>query len=426
MRKVKIGGVSCFVFLVLIVCLSGASVVFVCGGKSEEQGSEQQTREEGEHRHSVELKTETGDLCSGREGSSREKVCDRINMMRFMSITGDQGMAEEKMPVPECVEGYLLVKVSAIGVNRFDLLQRYGKYTPPKAINSDILGVEVSGRVVQIGSGGKSGFAEGDLVFGLTGGGGYAEYCLVPIETAAKIPEGLMSEIEAASIPEVWMTAYSALVWDGNVGSAEWILIHAGASAVGLTMVQLAKNFPGPTAGRRKIIVTAGSEEKIQRAKSLGADYGINYKTTPDFDKEIKTLTDGKGVGLLIDFIGGSYFQRNINSMGLDGRMVILGFLGGPVVPLGGESQSQLNIGNILRSRVTIIGSTLRGRDSSFKGKLFKEVMQFLEGQLSAKTNNVQFTVDSVFDFEETLQAHERMASNQSSGKIIIKGPSSQ
>lgn len=309
-------------------------------------------------------------------------------------------------PTPSPGPRQLLVKVSASGVNRIDVLQRHGKYPVPPG-ESQILGVEVSGTVVAVGNeAGSSGFQPGDRVCSLVGGGGYAEYCVTPVETTLKLPENL-SFIDGAAIPEVYLTAFGGLYWSCDLQEGESVLVHAGASGVGTAAIQLAKVL----SKSQTIIATAGSQEKLDFCQKLGATHLVNYKEQ-DFAEAVSQATEKKGADVILDFVGASYWEQNMQSIALDGRMVVLGLLGGGVTKAG------LNMSTILHKRVRLTGSTLRSRSLDFKLRLTRELESrtmplFATGQLKA-------IVDSTFDVEQVADAHERMSSNKNIGKIII------
>lgn len=303
---------------------------------------------------------------------------------------------------PQAKAHEILVKVHATALNRADTLQRKGFYPPPPGA-STIMGLEMAGEVAEIGSAVER-WKVGDKVCGLLAGGGYAAYATIDERVALPIPEGL-DMIEAAAIPEVFLTAFQALKWLAKLQKDENVLIHAGASGVGTAAIQLAKLM-----GAHKIYATA-SAGKHQTCLDLGADQVIDYKTQ-DFEKEILTLTDGKGVDVIVDFVAASYFQQNINSLGMDGRMVILAFLGGMTV-------SELNMANILRKRLHIMGSTLRARTLDYKINLSKDLQEFAWSHF--ETGALKPVVDSVWDWSDIAKAHSYMEANKNTGKMILK-----
>ncbi|KAI9599241.1 hypothetical protein BDF19DRAFT_470573 [Syncephalis fuscata] len=303
-------------------------------------------------------------------------------------------------PTPK--DNELLVHVKACALNRMDILQRHGLYPVPPGASS-ILGVEMAGIVEACGSQ-VSRFKPGDRVFGLMTGGAYAEYCVIDEGATISMPESLSFE-EASSMPEVWYTAYQALHLIGGLQAGQDILIHGGASGVGIAAIQLAK-----LAKARRIIVTCGSEEKIAFCKELGATHGVNYKTD-SFRSKISEWTDGQGVNVVIDMIGADYWVDNIESLALDGRYVLLAFMSGTKV-------ADFNIAPLLRKRLRLEGTTLRSRSSEYQCRL-RELFatDVLPNILNGTLKHV---VDRVFSWREVADAHRYMESNQSRGKIVM------
>lgn len=301
---------------------------------------------------------------------------------------------------PQAKEHEILVKVHATALNRADTLQRKGMYPVPKGV-TPILGLELAGEVVEVGSKVKD-WNIGDKVFGLISGGGYAEYAVTHEKMAMKIPEG-WSYQEAAAIPEVFLTAFQAMKWLANIQSGESLLVHAGASGVGTAAIQLAKTMNITT------FVTA-SAEKHQICLDLGAEKAIDYKNQ-DFEKEILNLTDKAGVDVIIDFIAAPYFNQNLNILKLDGRMVMLALLGGVNV--------EINLLSILRKRLSILGSTLRSRTLDYQMQLTAEFQDYAFPFFEKK--ELKPVIDSVFNWEKVADAHRYMESNQNKGKIILE-----
>lgn len=294
----------------------------------------------------------------------------------------------------------ILVKVNAAGVNRADIMQREGKYPPPKGA-STILGLEIAGTVDEIGSG-VTRWKKGDKVFGLIPGGGYAEYAVIEEEMAMPIPNSL-SMAEAAAIPEVFLTAYQALIYYGKIQSGETVLIHAGASGVGTAAIQIAKEM------KAHIVVTA-SQEKHDACIKLGAEKAINYKQE-DFFNEVMKYTSNAGVDVIIDFIGGSYLQKNINCLKMDGRLIMLSLLSGSKV-------SELDIRNMVSKRLSIIGSALRSRSLDYRINLVKEFSTYALDKFSDK--KLKPVIDKVYDWKNAAEAHKRIEENKNIGKIIL------
>jgi tumor protein p53-inducible protein 3 len=307
-------------------------------------------------------------------------------------------VVELAKPTPKHDE--LLIKVKAAAVNRTDILNRKGNLGYMK---NPILGVEVAGIVEEAGA--DATIAVGTHVTGLVNGGGYAEYVVMPVENAMVIPENLSFE-EAAAIPEVFLTAYQTLFWIGKLQANENVLIHAGGSGVGTAAIQLAKLFT-----RANVITTAGSEEKLDFCQSLGADFGINYKEK-DFSEEVLNATNNQGVDLILDFVGASYWSKNLASIKVDGRWVLIGVLGGNEI-------DKVNLMNLMVKRIQLTGTLLTPRSNAYKAALTKE---FASKTLHLfRDNKLRPIVDCVFPFDQVKQAHEHMESNKNIGKIIIK-----
>lgn len=305
---------------------------------------------------------------------------------------------------PEPGPNELLVKIEATALNRADLLQKAGNYPVPEGA-SPILGLEMAGVVKTCGSEATQ-FSEGDKVMGLLPGGGYAEYCVIQEDHAMPVPDNLSFE-EAAAIPEVFLTAYQGLLWIGELFDKETVLIHAGASGVGTAAIQIAKQAFNAT-----VIVTAGSESKLDLCRSLGADVGINYKTD-DFDTEIEKQYGESAVDVILDFVGAPYWHQNIKVLATDGRLVHLGLLGGTKV-------DELNIGAILRKRLSVRGSTLRSRSNEYKAILTSEFTDQIYGYFEEKA--IRPVIDSIYEWEEAEEAHQRMKHNKNAGKIVLSG----
>jgi NADPH:quinone reductase len=299
--------------------------------------------------------------------------------------------------------GELLIRVSASGVNRPDVLQRTGNYpVPPGA--SDIPGLEVAGVVVggDTAAMAAAGFAVGDRVCALVAGGGYAELCVAPVGQCLPIPAGL-SDIEAASLPETFFTVYSNVVDRGRLHNGETLLIQGGTSGIGVTAIQLGKAL-GAT-----VIATAGSDDKCKACLDLGADYAINYKTQ-DFVEEVKTITAGKGVDVILDMVAGSYVEREVNCMAEDGRLVIIAVQGG--------TKANANAGLILRKRLTITGSTLRPRPVAFKADIAASLKARVWPMLAQQI--IKPVIYQTFSAAQAAESHRLMESNQHIGKLVL------
>jgi putative PIG3 family NAD(P)H quinone oxidoreductase len=305
------------------------------------------------------------------------------------------------LPQPVPAPHQVLIKVAAAGISRPDLMQRQGLYPAPAGA-SPILGLEVAGTVVEIGNA-VSSFNIGDQVCALVNGGGYSEYCLASAVCCLPIPKGF-SFIQAAALPETFFTVWSNVFNRGGLQTGESVLIHGGSSGIGTTAIQLAKAF-GCT-----VYVTAGSEEKCQRCLALGADAAINYHQD-DFVAVIKQLTAQQGVNLILDIIGGDYFPRNLKCLALEGRLVQIAIQNG--------NTSEINLWSVMAKRLTITGSTLRGRDDDFKGQIAQQLRQQVWPLL--ENVSVKAIIDSVFPLASAELAHQRLISGQHFGKIILE-----
>jgi len=305
-------------------------------------------------------------------------------------------------PKPTMSSDEVLVSVKATALNRADTLQRRGKYPPPPGASS-VLGLEMSGVIEAVGADVEN-WKVGDKVCGLLAGGGYAEFVTIHSQCLIPIPDGWSFE-KAAAIPEVFLTAFQALNYLAKIQKGERILIHAGASGVGTAAIQLAKCM-----GASQIIVTA-SAGKHELCKQLGADVAIDYKTQ-NFEEEVLQVTDNQGVDVIIDFLAAPYFQRNINSLAMDGRMVMLALMGGFQV-------ENLVLAKILMKRLHIMGSTLRARTLDYKIKLTRDLVDFAMPLFAS--GKLQPVIDSVFDWTEVVGAHKYMEANKNKGKIILR-----
>jgi len=336
--------------------------------------------------------------------------------MRAVLIKGGAGTADDlyigeyDKPIPG--KGQVLVKVKAAGVNRLDIMQRSrGASALPDHINKDVMGVEFSGIVEAVGEG-VSNFKSGDEVFSLASGASYAEYNVVRSTMLMHKPSNL-SFIEAASIPEVWFTAFQAVVLIGNVKKDETVLIHAGASGVGVAAIQLSRFL-----GAKTIFTTAGDDQKIQFLLGMknGADHGINYKKR-DFVTEIESATDGEGVDVIVDFVGKDYFPRNIKLLKRDGRLALIATLSGTVVP-------EVDLGPILYKRLHIEGSTLRSRSPEYQdlltSRFVKEILPSFKEEKDA-SGAFKTYIYEAFPWEKVADAHKTMEANKNYGKIVLQ-----
>ncbi|MDM7861054.1 NAD(P)H-quinone oxidoreductase [Alteromonas sp. ASW11-36] len=318
--------------------------------------------------------------------------------MDYISVTGSGQLVLAQGERPNCTPNEVLIQVCAFGINRADTLQRQGKYPPPKG-ESTILGLEVSGTIVAVGNA-VSNWQVGDEVCALLAGGGYAQY--VNVDQGLLIPRiQRFSLAECAGLPEVFVTAYQALFALGKLEPGNKVLVHAGASGVGLAAIQLA------TAAKCEVAVTASNDEKLAICAENGAKHTINY-TTSDFVDELKSSNFNPDV--IVDFVGGDYLTRNLRILNTDGRIIYLAMLGG--------RYSEMDMALLLGKRATVQGSTLRNRSLEYKRKLVSDFWQrFGSGfDLGELTVNV-YSLIAVTDIE---QAHQRIESNQTHGKLII------
>jgi putative PIG3 family NAD(P)H quinone oxidoreductase len=297
--------------------------------------------------------------------------------------------------------GEVLVRVRATALNRADLLQRRGLYPPPKGA-TDILGLEMAGEVAEVGEG-VGGVANGDRVMALLPGGGYAQYVPVPAGMLMKLPDS-MTFAQGAAIPEAFLTAYLNLFPIGRLSPGETVLVHAGASGVGTSAIQLIR-----LAGARSI-VTAGSESKIERCLALGAEAGWNYHDG-SFRSFVEEQTAGEGVNVIFDFIGAPYFADNLASLAVDGRLIIIGTMGGTQV-------EDINLGMLLSRRLEVIGTALRSRSLATKIELTAAFQTFAGDALAR--GEIAPVIDSVFDWKDVQEAHRYMESNKNVGKIVL------
>ncbi|MBW5811026.1 NAD(P)H-quinone oxidoreductase [Yersinia kristensenii] len=304
-------------------------------------------------------------------------------------------------PTPMPAAGEILVKVSAAGVNRPDVMQRRGQYAPPPGA-SDIPGLEVAGIVVAVAAD-VSRFKIGDKVCGLVAGGGYAQYCVIHETNALPIPPNL-TEIEAAALPETFFTVWTNLFQRGHFTAGETVLIHGGSSGIGTTAIILSKAF-----GAKIVIVTVGSEEKRLACLALGADIAINYHTD-DFVAETKRATAGKGVDVIIDLIAGDYVARNYEAAAMSGRIVQIGTQNG--------NAKDLNLMLMLLKRLTHTGSTLRSRTVAEKALIATELEQHVWPLLC--NGQIKPLIFQTFPLKDAAKAHELMESSTHIGKIVL------
>jgi len=305
---------------------------------------------------------------------------------------------ERPMPVPGAAE--VLIKVVAAGINRPDVFQRQGNYAPPPGA-SDIPGLEVSGEIVS-GDLAGSPFKVGDKVCALVAGGGYAEYCVAPTAQCLPVPTGL-SMVQAAGLAETYFTVWSNVFDRGGLAKGEALLVHGGASGIGTTAIQLA------TAMGNKVYATVGSDERVAAVEALGAVKGINYKTQ-DFVEQIKSLTNKKGVDVILDMVAGDYIERDIKCLADDGRIVIIATLGG--------SRSGFNSSELMRRRLTITGSTLRPRPVAFKAAIAQKLQAHVWPLLAS--GQIKPIIHATMPLTDASKGHAMMEAGEQIGKIIL------
>lgn len=302
---------------------------------------------------------------------------------------------------PVAGEGEVVVRVGATAVNRADVMQREGRYPPPAGA-TDVLGLELAGRIASLGTG-VAGWSEGDRVMAVVAGGGYAELCVVPAATLLPIPDEL-TDTDAAAIPEVYTTVYDNVFVRGHLSDGETLLVHGGSSGIGTAAILSARR-----AGAR-VLATASSPDKLQTATDLGAEVGIDY-TTEDFVERAKQATEGRGVDVILDVVGGSYLARNLDALARDGRLVIIGLQGG--------SSAEVSLATLLSRRLTITASSLRSRSVEEKARVAdgmrREVLPgFADGSLWP-------VVDRVLDLADVAEAHRLMEAGEHRGKLVLR-----
>ena len=303
-------------------------------------------------------------------------------------------------PDPFPGAGEILIDVAAAGVNRPDVIQRLGKYPPPPGA-SDLPGLEVAGTVAALG-GDVRGWSIGDPICALVAGGGYAERAAVPHEQCLPIPKGLTA-IQAAGIPETFFTVWTNVFQRGKLKAGETILIHGGTSGIGTTAIQLAKAFGA------RVLTTAGSDAKCDATRKLGAEHAFNYKTQ-DWVAEGKRVTDGRGVNLILDIVGGDYMGRNLDLLSIEGRLLQIAFLKSP--------KAELDFSVMMRKRAWITGSTLRPRSPEEKGVIARDLLAHVWPLL--EKGAVAPVIHKVFPFADAAAAHRMMEESSHIGKLIL------
>jgi putative PIG3 family NAD(P)H quinone oxidoreductase len=303
-------------------------------------------------------------------------------------------------PDPVAGRGEVLIRVAAAGVNRPDVMQRRGLYPPPPGA-SDLPGLEVAGVVESLGEG-VTEWRVGDRVCALVSGGGYATLCVAPAPQCLPVPAG-MDLVTAAAIPETFFTVWTNVFDRGRLHSGETALFHGGSSGIGTTAIQLA------SARGARVLATAGSDEKCRACERLGAERAINYRTE-DFVDVVKQLTKGRGVDLILDIVGGDYIPRDLASLAVEGRLVVIGFMGGDT--------ATIDFRRVLGRRLTITGSTLRPRSVEEKGQIAAEVRREVWPLL--ESGKVKPLIYRTFPFGDAAAAHRLMESSEHVGKIVL------
>lgn len=325
--------------------------------------------------------------------------------MRFVdlpSFGAPEVMTFATGPLPTPKAGEILVKVQAAGINRPDVAQRQGAYPPPKDA-SPVLGLEISGEIVALGDG-VSEFSIGDHVCGLANGGGYAQYCVIPVGQALPFPKGY-DAVKAAALPETFFTVWANLFQMAGLTEGETVLIHGGSSGIGTTAIQLAKAFGA------EVYTTAGSKEKCDACEKIGAKRAINYREE-DFAEVVKAETGGKGVDVILDMIGASYFEKNLASLAKDGCLSIIAFLGGNIT-------EKVDLRPIMVKRLTVTGSTMRPRTADEKRAIRDELVSQVWPLLEAGT--IAPVIHDIIDFDHVADGHRLMETSNHIGKIVMR-----
>lgn len=326
-------------------------------------------------------------------------VPETMTAIAIVGKGGPEALQAQTVPVPQPGRGQVLIKVAAAGVNRPDVMQRLGLYPAPKG-HSEIPGLEVSGTVAAVGPD-ASRFALGAKVMALVNGGGYAEYCVADEGSCLPVPEGI-SMVEAAAIPEGFFTVWHNVFERGGLKPGEWFLIHGGTSGIGVAAIQLA------TALGSRVIATAGSADKCRACLDLGAVRAVDYRAE-DFVEAVKAETQGKGVDVILDMVGGDYVERNIRSLGDDGRMVNIAYQQG--------SKVTIDMMRVMLKRLTLTGSTLRIRSAEVKAGIARAVEETVVPLIAGK--KIKVVIDATFPLREAGAAHARI-DEAHIGKIVL------
>lgn len=305
-----------------------------------------------------------------------------------------------RRPVPPVAAGEVLIEVAAAGVNRADIMQREGHYPPPPGV-TDVPGLEVSGTIAAVGAG-VEGWTDGASVCALVAGGGYAEYCAVPAPQCLPVPEGV-GLTDAAALPEAYFTVWTNVFDRGRLESGETLLVHGGSSGIGTAAIALAHLMGAD------VLTTAGSEQKCQACRELGASLAVNYRQD-DFVAEVKRVTQDRGVDVILDMVGGSYLPRNIDCLAVEGRIVMIGLMGG--------STSEVNLATVMSRRLILTGSTLRSRAVEQKAEIAASLRTHVWPHLAAK--RLQPVVHATYPFADAAEAHRVMEASTHIGKLLL------
>jgi NADPH2:quinone reductase len=323
-----------------------------------------------------------------------------MNAIEIPRPGGPEALLPGRRPVPQPGRGELLIQVAAAGVNRPDMLQRQGNYTPPLGA-SDIPGLEVAGSVVALGAG-VEGWKVGDAACALLAGGGYAEFAAAPAPQCLPVPRGV-SMVEAAAIPETFFTVWTNVFERGRLKAGESFLVHGGSSGIGTTAIQLAH------AWKARVFATAGDEEKCRACEGLGAEHCVDYRKA-DFVAALLERTGGKGVDVILDMVGGDYVARNLQLLAVEGRLVQIAFLRG--------AKAEINLATIMQKRQILTGSTLRPRTIEQKGEIAAALRRLVWPLLEARS--VKPVIYRTFPLAEAAEAHRLMESSAHIGKIVL------
>jgi putative PIG3 family NAD(P)H quinone oxidoreductase len=323
--------------------------------------------------------------------------------MRVIEITefgGPDVLQIAERPTPAPGPGEVLIKVVAAGVNRPDVVQRYGKYPPPPGA-SDILGLEVSGHVAALGDGVLQ-WQEGDAVCALVAGGGYAEYCIAPQAQCLRLPSRL-TLVEGAGVPETFFTVWTNVFERGRLRAGETLLVHGGTSGIGTTAIQLGVAFGA------RVFATAGSEVKVEACQGLGAELAVNYRTT-DWVQAFRHATSDRGMDVVLDIVGGDYVPQNLDVLAVEGRLVQIAFLK--------SSRVEIDLMQVMRRRLTITGSTLRPRSPEEKGAIAGQLAEHVWPLF--EDGRVRPVIHAEFPLDRAADAHRMMEQSQHIGKIVL------